>query len=412
MEESKDLQQGSQQSSQENQNQKSVGLNALQQAMQAKANQEVVVNAEDLQDETRDWSKTFFEPEYGQTYTIKPLMNLTELPNVVHRQVYRSLPDPERKNKEFRAVYPGNPNASECPPLELFFDLYELKKNGNLLAEQKIDKYLNRTSQGAMLVQILASSDSKMVGKTRILVFATAGQNAKIAQLLNEKLNPTKAQIEAGFVKEDVFALTPTSVMVIDCQKASFDGVDGRDYSKSIWAKKEMGMRIYSGTDDDKNREIVYEFQKGDINTDFTFKPEAAPHFEKAIEILQNPDINILEQYAYKTPQTEGISDETRKYVTKMFEKVEKVIPIIRDAKSIGEIEQKLGRHGESKGDDAEVIGTKSKEDILKEAVPELDNAVNKKSDSQNVETTQSEKPAASSAEDVLKNVLGEENNQ
>lgn len=357
----------------ENSNAPQGKMNALQAAMAAKAGKEMAVKAEDLVAEGKDWSLIYFEPQVGESYTVKFLMNLEPLDNLVHRSVYKNLPDPKRRGKTFNYVSSGS--ADTCKALELFFDLYEQKKGGSLLAEQKLEKYMGRTQQGGCLVQILSSPKKEDIGKVRIMTFATYGPNATVANLLNEKLNPTKSQMENGYEKEDVFLLTPTSVMLIECQEATYDGVKGRDFTKSVWGKKSMGMRIYDGVEGDKDRKLIYEFKDGDVSDDFSFTAEAEPHFMKAIEILQNPNLNLLNNYAYKTPGMEGLEEDTAKYVAQTFEKVEEIVPIIRNAKNIAEIEKygKADTSNSSSDNKAEIIGDEKVEDILKNSTPEID---------------------------------------
>jgi len=374
-------------------------LNALQQAMAAKSGKTVVVKAEDLTEDGRDWAETFFEPQIGESYTIKFLMNLTPLDNLVHRNMYNKLPDPKRKGKTFN--YVSSNSSSTCKALELFFVLFELKKGGNLLAEQKIEKYLGRRQQGASLVQILSSPNKADIGKIRIYAFPNSGEKATIANLINEKQNPTKTQIDNGYEVEDIFQLTPTSVMVIECAEGIYNGNKGRDLSKSVWGKKEIGMRIYDGVEGDENRNLVYEFKEGDVNPEtFAFTPEAEPHFLKAIELLQAKDIDIVSQFAFKTAETEGISEETAKYVAATFDKVAEVVPIIRDAKTIGEIEAKLSTtaNNSDSNSDVETIGDAKAEDILKESIPELDGSVNS---GEPVQPQEESKPAQT-VDDIL----------
>lgn len=364
-------------------------LNALQQAMLAKSGKEIAVKAEDLQEEGKDWSLTFFEPQYGESYTLKFLMNLSPMDNLVHRKVYKNLPDPKRKGKNFHYISSGK--ADTCEVLDLFFELYEAKKGGDLLAEQKLKNYMGVTNQACSVVQIISSSKPEDVGKVRLFTFSTYGPTATIANLVNEKLNPTKQQIENGFIKEEIFDLTPTSVLLLSCEEKDYDGVKGRDFTKSSWGRKEFGMQIF----DESGKNIVYEFKKGDINEDMSFSPEAEPQFEKAMALLMDPNIDMLNNYAYKTPTTDGLTDEVKKYVTQTWEKVKMVVPIIRDAKNIAEIEKSFaGAEGDG-GSDAEMIGGKTKTDILSESIPELDGAVN-------TQHTEEATKAPDSVEDIL----------
>lgn len=101
---------------------------------------DVVAKAEDIQSGSGvDWASKFFEPQPNCDYLIKFLPNLSGDP-ITHRSQYRNLPDPDRKGKTFRWTSSGS--AQTDPVLQLFFDLHAEMKNGDKIAEMKIQKYL------------------------------------------------------------------------------------------------------------------------------------------------------------------------------------------------------------------------------------------------------------------------------
>ena len=96
----------------------------------------IAVKAEDVQQNGGiDFSKHYFEAKVGSTYLIKFLPNIGGDP-IVHRSLYKNLPDPERKGKTFHYVSSGN--AKTCKALDLFFELFALKKDGDAIADKKI----------------------------------------------------------------------------------------------------------------------------------------------------------------------------------------------------------------------------------------------------------------------------------
>ena len=142
-------------------------LNALEAALMGpsfdvNSNETIAVKAEDVQTGGIDYSLHFFEPRVGETYLIKFLPNPGgEL--ITHRQVYKDLPDPERRGKTFHYISSGNSNS--CKALELFFELNSKKKEGDAVAEKKIEKYLSRTNQGCCKIQILQSPKPEEIGQ-------------------------------------------------------------------------------------------------------------------------------------------------------------------------------------------------------------------------------------------------------
>lgn len=339
-------------------------IDALQSALlgpsfDVNSEEQLAVKAEDVQSGGIDYSKHFFEPRVGETYLIKFLPNPGgEL--ITHRSVYKHLPDPDRKGKTFHYVSSGN--AKTCKALELFFELNALKKDGDAVAAKKIDKYLSRTNQACCKIQILSSPKKEEVGQIRLFVFATYGPNATVANLLNQKLNPTKEQLEQGYEREDIFNIFSSSVMSLVCEEATYDGIKGRDMTKSGWAPKPKGAIAI--TEDGKTR----QFTAADF-VDGKLTEEAKPWFQAFIKQFNNPDYDVYRWFSYKTPDDERLKDdqETREYIKNTFAKVDEIVDVIRN-KSLSEIAN-YGRKAAS--DDKSDSKKETKQNVLEDSIPE-----------------------------------------
>lgn len=330
----------------------------------------IAVKAEDVEVGSGiDFSLHFFEPEVGNTYLLKFLPNPGGEP-ITHRSVYKKLPDPERKGKTFHYVSSGN--AKTCKALDLFFELHALKKDGDVIAEKKIDKYLSRTNQGCAKIQILSSPKKEEIGIIRMLTFSTFGPNATVANLIDGKLNPTKEKIAQGFEREDIFNIFGSSVLSLECTEANYDGNKGRDYTKSSWAPKQRGaiVSLEDGT--------IHEFSAKDL-VDGNIAPEAQVAFEKFVNEVTHENYDIHNYFAYKEVDDPRNTKETNEYIKNVMEKVDEIIPIIRD-KSLSEI----AAYGKK---EASKEGEKSKKDIYADSVPDelagsVMNAVSNKTES------------------------------
>ena len=340
-------------------------LDALQSALlgpsfDVNSEEKIVVKAEDLQAEGMNWADTFFEPQPGETYLIKLLPN----PGgdlITHRSLYRSLPDPERKGKTFR--YTSSGNAKTCPVLDLFFELNAKKKEGDQVAEKKIEKYLSRTNQGCVKIQILQSKKAEDIGKIRLFVFSTFGPNAHISNLINQKLNPTKEQIDMGFEREDIFNIFDSPVMTVVCEKSTFEGREGRDFSKSGWAPKNKGAIAINEKGESR------QFKKDDcVNRQLT--EEAKPWFNAFIKQMSDPKTNVKIQFAYKTGDEPELDEETRNYVKATRKKVDEIVPVIRDC-SLADI-AKYGKKEAESSDDKKDGDKKPKvKNVMEESLPD-----------------------------------------
>lgn len=309
-----------------------------------------------------DYSKHFWEPQVGKSYTIKFLTNPFGEP-LTHRKIYKNLPDPKRKGKKFQVVSSGS--AKTCQVLELFFELNNLKKENDPIATMKLKNYMGVTNQACALIQVLSSPDPAEIGIFRIFQLASTAKS-DIANLINKKLNPTKQAIENGEEKEDIFNVFNSSVLMIECEEADFEGVKGRDYAKSDWAKKQRGAFI-DLEDENGNVTERYQFTAEDV-VDGKVREQALPAFRALIGKLTHPDLSIHNYFAYKTIGDSKNTEDTEKYLVQLEEKVKEIIPVIRNAKSIAEITN----YGvaEQPKDSATMIGGAKASDILKDSAP------------------------------------------
>lgn len=338
-------------------------LDALQSALlgpsfDVNSEEKIVVKAEDLQAEGINWADTFFEPQPGETYLIKLLPN----PGgdlITHRSLYRSLPDPDRKGKTFRYVSSGN--AKTCPVLELFFELNAKKKEGDQVAEKKIEKYLSRTNQGCVKIQILQSKKPEDIGKIRLFTFSTFGPNAHISNLINQKLNPTKEQIEQGYEREDIFNIFESPVMSVVCEKSTYDGKEGRDFSKSGWAPKPKGAIAINEKGESR------QFKKDDCVNGKLSSDDVKPWFSAFIKQMQDPKTDIKIQFAYKTGDEPYLDEETKAYVKSTIKKVEEIVPVIRDY-SLSDIAKYGKKEAESDSEDNKKSNVKN---VMEESLPD-----------------------------------------
>lgn len=368
-------------------------LDALQSALlgpsfDVNSEEKLTVKAEDVQNGGIDYSKHFFEPRVGETYLLKFLPN----PGgdlITHRSVYKHLPDPDRKGKTFHYISSGN--AKTCKALELFFELNALKKEGDAVAKAKIDKYLTRTNQGCCKVQILGSPKKDEIGQIRLFVFATFGPNATVANLISQKLNPTKEQIEQGYEREDIFNIFSSSVLSLVCEEAVYDGIKGRDFTKSGWAPKPKGAIAIKETGETR------QFVASDL-VDGKLSEEAKPWFAEFIKQFNNPDCDVYKWFSYKSPDDERLADdkETREYIKSTFDKVSEIVEVIRN-KSLAEI----ANYGRKSKDDKDV-NDDSKKNVLAESIPD------ELKDIKGAETETTETKSTASDDDEVDAILNE----
>lgn len=323
--------------------------------------EKLAVKAEDIEISSGlNFSEHFFEPQPGNSYLLKFLPNPGGKP-IEHRSLYRNLPDPERKGKTFQYVSSGN--AKTCQALELFFELNNLKKGGDAVAEKKIENYLSRTNQACAKVQVLQSPKPEEIGIIRMFTFSTFGPNATLANLIDQKLNPTKDMIAQGYEKEDIFNIFGSSVLSVICTESTYEGGrKGRDFGKSSWAPKKRGAiaKLEDGT--------THEFSAADLENG-QIKAEVSPFFEAFVAEVTNPKYSILEFFSHKEVDDPRVSKETNDYVKSVYKKLDEIIPVIRD-KSLQEIAA-YGKKDTSSGSGAGEQKTDAAKNILADSLPD-----------------------------------------
>ena len=329
-----------------------------------------VVKAEDLGGERIDWDSKFFEPEVGKTYMIKFLPNIdsvnnnSALQNIVHRSYYNRLPDPERKGKTFTYTAPQGWDKTRNLLMELFLDLNDAKKAGDMVAKTKIEKYLSRKQQACCKVQIIKCADASLVGKIMLFRFHTFGQNATIANLINQKLNPSKEDLENGFEKENIFNIFEGRVLAVTVEEAKADGETFRDFSKSKWHEKKTGATVIMPDDFDGPKS--HKFSPADLDEKGNVKPEVLPYLQELTRQIADPEISTFKWFEWKDPDDPNLSEEDREYLKKNIEKVKKVRDDIRNL-SLGE----LANYGKKESSaDCEKKDDKAT-DLLQESVPD-----------------------------------------
>ena len=320
--------------------------------------EDIVVKAEDIEmGGGLDFSEIFFEPQVGHSYKIRFVQN-PETPNLVHRRVYKGIPDPDRRGKAFHYVSSGD--ASTDPALDAFFTLNKDKKDGNALAEQKIKKYLGNTNQSCSIIQVITSTDDKVKpGIFRLFTFSNYGPNATIANLVNEKVNPSAAKIEDGEVKENIWNIFEASQLIIEVTEATYDGNKGRDFTKSSWSKKKIGVTVTL------ENNTNHTFSNADL-VDGKLTPEATVAFKALIDVLKNPNLSIHNYFSYKVEDHPLNTKETNDYLKKTNEKIERIVPVILNAASIAEIENACKADSNSNSAKSQNTGA----NILAESLP------------------------------------------
>jgi len=254
--------------------------------------------------------------------------------------------------------------------------LYANKKNGNPLAEQKIDKYLTRANQACVIIQILNGPKPELINQFRLFTFSTFGPNPEIANLIKKKLTPDEELVKLGMKPENIFDVFSSSILMIKCEEAEFEGRKGRAYGKSNWAEGiKRGVRVPIKNEDGSIKEYV-ELTNDMVERDakgnpIAVKPEFQNVFNSLLETLKADELSVYNYFEYKTPDDPRNTEETNQYLKDVFAKVDEIVPVIKNAKSIAEIESYGVADSNDNKDSATIISGKSKSDILKDSVPE-----------------------------------------
>lgn len=329
--------------------------------------EKVVVKAEEIEygGGGINFKEIFFEPQPGKSYVIKLVKN----PNgddLTHRKIYKRLPDPDRRGKTFQ--YIQDPSTVKTDPvLQLFFDLNTEKKAGNALAEKKIKDYLSQTNQGCTIVQIVKSNDDDYKpGEFKLFVFSTFGPNATIANLINEALNPTQAQIDDGVKPNNLWNVFGSKQIFVEVGESEYDGIKGRDFTKSKLSNKEIGVMVpfEDGSTHTFSEKDILETNEQGVATKIT--DEAMRALKRLTEIMQDEKLSVHNYFAWKAIDDPRNTDSTNEYLKKVLDKVGRIIPIIREAKTIESI---LNACAEDTSAPSENKDDKSK-NILSESIP------------------------------------------
>lgn len=320
-------------------------------------NNVIAVKAEDVVTGSGiDYSKHFFEAKVGSTYLIKFLPNPAGEP-ITHRAVYKKLPDPERKGKTFHYISSGN--AKTCKVLQLFFDLNAKKKEGDAIASKKIEKYLAKTNQACAKIQILQSPVPEEIGMIRMFAFATFGPNATVANLIKKKIDPTKEQLAQDFEKEDIFDIFSSSVMSLVCEEAIYDGVKGRDFTKSDWAPKPKGAIAIL-----ENGETRM-FKKEDF-VGGKLSEEVTPWFNQFVENVCHEDYDVYKYFSFKEVDDKRNDKDTNDYLINLAKKVDEIVPIIENS-SLDDI----AKYGKADSTDGKEPKADAAKNVMADSIPD-----------------------------------------
>jgi hypothetical protein len=360
------------------------------------SDEKIIVNAEDqvYGSDGIKFEDHFFEPQPGSSYLIKILPNpgAPKEQQIGLRSLYRSLPDPLRKGKTFQYIScAGVSGGPKCKVLNAFFELRnKVEKEGSAIAQSKLDKYLKRSSQGCVKVQILSSPKKEEIGNIRLFTFSNAGPNATISHLINKKLNPSAEQLQQGFEKEDIFNVFGSSVLSIVCKESIYDGIKGREYSGSDWSPKKRGAVLV------REDGTTYEFSSKDLDEKGTPKKESISLVREFVKILTHPDYDMFNWFLPKYPGHEKNDEKTDTYITEVFKKVDEIIPIILE-KSL----QEIAAYGKVEEGTTGTSESKPSKDIFKESIPdELKGSIQNNTEPEKSSTTKkNEKPVVAAAE-------------
>lgn len=317
----------------------------------------VAVISEDFQSESgHDFSKTFIQAEFDEEWELKLLPNFENQgqtsiqDNIVNRQMYKRLPDLTRTGKRFR--YIANPNPNDDDVMQLFFDLHKKKEAGDALAEALIAEFLSAPNEACVVAQVIGTPKGKEDKRGEVLLFpfSNGKNNAPIATIINNKLNPKNSREK----KVNVFDMLLSPSLYLSCVKKMYDKKEGRDFSASSFSSTDVsplievdGVLTHFTADDLNWSEKTVKKADG---TEETMKyatgfkdAKFAEGFQKFLEKFKNPDISIHNHFAYKAPKDPRNSEETEKFIVENFDKMKKAVALIKNAKSVDEVLQAIG---------------------------------------------------------------------
>ena len=357
-------------------------------------NRQVTIKADELTNQ-KDWGEVFFEPEVGCSYVIKFLPNIGDPKSsgdIVHRSYYKELPDPDRKGQKLRWIQ----KDQNDPVLTLFFNLNDLKKEGDQVAEAKIKKYCQRKQQACSKIQILSSPKKEDIGKIRLFRFQSWGDNATFANMITQKERPSQELIDNGVQKENIFNIFGSSVLNIICEEATFAGEKGRSFTKSSWLPKTRGANVTLPNGE------VHEFSENDLDENKNYKEEVVKFVEEFVKKLTDPNISISRWFSHCDETYPDLTEDEKRYFTENKRKVNEIVEVI-ETKSL----QEIANYG--KADTPAKTENKGK-DILKESIPEeLQGMVDEDSATTTTPKNQNNSIVANESDDI-EDLLNENN--
>ena len=148
--------------------------------------------------------------------------------------------------------------------------------------------------------------------------------------------------------------------MSLVCEKATYEGKEGRDFSKSGWAPKHKGA--ISINENGESRQFT---EKDYVDGKLT--EEAKPWFQAFLKQFNNPNIDIKKYFAYKSGDEPELDDETRNYVKSTMEKVKEIVPVIRDCSL-----QEIANYGKKETTSTTDSNKKAKsKNVMEESIPD-----------------------------------------
>lgn len=249
------------------------------------------------EDEKRDWSKTFYEPDptNGETTAlIKLCVNVFEPQNPLPKQYVYKLPQVNNPSRRWNFVSPST-IGQKCPVMEKWFYYNDLAKKGDVMAKSKTELF-SRKKNRAVAIQIINDlKHPELNGQFRLLRFP---EGMDIDKLIAGKIMPSENERKMGMEAVNVFDPFSSPLLVLICNKGS----RGRDFAKSTWAPdtKNHGVLVPEQVDAEGNVIKYRPLTEADRNS-----PDAAKHLTWLLGKLREESISLKEQWMYKEPTPE-----------------------------------------------------------------------------------------------------------
>jgi len=290
---------------------------------------------------------------------VKFLPNINSKDKKTHlvRKVSYWLEDPRGKQGQgsFRFDSPKSLGKYEfCPVADKFFEWRDsddarLKKQSSKLSYSK--KCIG-------LVQVLVDFQNPE-NNGKIMPFNVP---VKLQTMIDSKMYPSKADLEAGENPEQVFEPMLGPVMMLKIGMKKVENSEFRDWEQCVWHKKRMGMFI-----DD----VLYVENEGDIKSD-KIKTSVLPTNKEELKKLQ---IRIIETLK----EAQNLQDFAYTEPTKqMLNKVNEVLAVMEGSPINTEAEK-----SEAKSETSEKTSETKSDDTLKaeDKKEQSDNSTSEKKD-------------------------------